>query len=333
MKYMARNQKRRWPKRLVILAVALTVLMAGGVVAARQAYFSGLEPVNANNQTVKTVVIETGASLEQITKQLREAGLIRSEWAFKLYVARKNAASALQAGTYTFSPSQSVAALVTQLTHGKVATDLVTIVPGLSLDQIKTSLINFGFEEDEVENALNPALYAGHPALASKPLRASLEGYIYPDSYQRHAGTTAQQIIAAALDEMDEKLTPEMEKGFAKQGLSPHEAVILASVVEMEVSNTEDRAQVAQVFLTRMEIGMALESDATKKFFDSYHNPGLPPTPISNVSVTSLQAVANPAKTDWLYFVSGDDGKTHFSHTLSEHEANVVKYCTKLCGR
>ncbi len=333
MKYMANNQRRRWPKRLVILAIVLTVLVAGGAFVARQAYYGGLEPVSAGNQTVKTVVIERGTSLEDITKQLREAGLVRSEWAFKLYVARKNAASALQAGTYTFSPSQSVAELVTQLTHGKVATDLVTIIPGLDLGQIKTALINYGFDKDEVEAALNPSLYAGHPALASKPLHASLEGYIYPDSYQRHADTTPQQIIAAALDEMDEKLTPEMEKGFAKQGLSPHEAVILASVVEMEVSSADDRSQVAQVFLTRMEVGMALESDATKKFFDSYHNPGLPPTPISNVSVTALQAVANPAKTDWLYFVSGDDGRTHFSRTLSEHEANVVKYCTKLCGR
>lgn len=333
MKYSVNNQKRRWPKRLVVLGIVLTLVTAGGVLAARQAYFGGLKPVNAGSQAVITVEIKRGASMEEITKQLKEAGLIRSEWAFKLYVARKNAASALQAGTYTFSPSQSVAQLVTQLTHGKVATDLVTVIPGQNLEQIKATLINYGFAKSDVENALNPSFYAGHPALASKPLRASLEGYIYPDSYQRHAGTTPQQIIKAALDEMDEKLTPEMEKGFARQGLSTHEAVILASVVEMEVPRAEDRTQVAQVFLTRMGIGMALESDATKKFFDSYKNPGLPPTPISNVGVTSLQAVANPAKTDWIYFVSGDDGTTHFARTLGEHEDNVAKYCTKLCGR
>lgn len=74
-------------------------------------------------------------------------------------------------------------------------------------------------------------------------------------------------------------------------------------------------------------------SAATKHYFNSYANPGLPPHPISNVSASSLQAVGHPAKTDWLYFVSGDDGTTHFAHTLPEHEANVVKYCTKLCGR
>ncbi len=349
MKYMAHNQKRRWPKRLVIVGVILTLLMAGGAFAARHVYFRGLEPVAAGSQSFRSVVIERGASLEEITKQLKEAGLIRNEWAFKLYVARKNAASALQAGTYTFSPGQSVADLVTQLTHGKVATDLVTIIPAQSIKQIKASLVNYGFAETDVESALNPAFYAGHPALAGKPLRASLEGYIYPDSYQRHADTTPQQIITAALDEMDEKLTPELEKAFAKYGLSPHEGVILASVVEREVSKPEDRRQVAQVFLKRLSIGMRLGSDVTAFYgaslagaepsvlYDSPYNTrlheGLPPTPISNVTIGSLRAVANPASTDWLYFVAGDDGTTHFARTLSQHEANVVRYCTKLCGR
>jgi UPF0755 protein len=124
-----------------------------------------------------------------------------------------------------------------------------------------------------------------------------------------------------------------LRKAFARQGLSTHEAIVLASVVEREVSNSGDRAQVAQVFLKRLRSDIALESDATKIFFDSYENPGLPPSPISNVSVSSLQAVADPAKTTWLYFVTGDDEKTYFSHTLEEHEANVAKHCFDKCGR
>jgi UPF0755 protein len=331
MSYTTRPTKKRWPKRLVIVGVILTVAVVGGLVAARQFYFEGIKPVSAGSQAVKTIEIKSGATLELITVQLKDAGLIRNTWAFKLFVARKKAQSTLQAGTYTFSPSQSVEELVAQLSHGKVATDLVAIIPGQTLDQIRTTFINYGFSEDAIDAALDPSLYASSPALSEKPAGANLEGYIYPDSYQKTSSTTVQQIITKALAEMGEKLTPALRKGFEKQGLTTHEAIILASIVEREVPHPVDRAQVAQVFLKRLRSDIALESNATEHYFNSYRNPGLPPTPISNVSVSSLEAVANPASTSWLYFVSGDDKVTHFSKTLAEHETKVRLYCTKLC--
>ena len=334
MRYTNRVEKRRiWPKRLVVIGFVLLAVVMAGTVFVRYTYNDGLKPVNSASEEVKLITIERGATLDEITKQLEDAGLIRSPWAFKLYVGSKNARDALQAGTYSFSPSQSVAEIVVQLSHGKVNTDLVTIIPGQTLDQIRTTLTNYGYSESEVDAAMDPALYSGNPALVDKPVGANLEGYIYPDSYQKDASTTPQQIIERALDEMNKKLTPDLRKAFAAQGLSVYQAIILASIVEREVSKPEDRAQVAQVFLKRLRIDKALESDATKHYFDSYKTRGLPPTPISNVTANSLQNVANPANSDWLYFVSGDDGTTHFSKTLEEHEANVAKYCTKLCGR
>lgn len=329
MRYTTRPPRRRWPKRLVIALAVLAAVVLGAALFARNAYYDGLKPVNSESQESMLVNIERGSTLDEISKQLEEAGLIRSQWAFKLYVGRKNVRNSLQAGTYSFSPSQSVEQIVAQLSHGKVKTDLVTIIPGQRLERIRNSLINYGFSEADVDAALDPASHAGHPALADKPAGASLEGYIYPDSYQRNASTTPKQIIEKALAEMSKKLTPDLKSAFAARGLSTYQAIILASVVEREVSNQTDREQAAQVFLRRLSIGMALESDATKHYFDSYKNGGLPPEPISNVSVSSLQAVAHPAGTDWLYFVSGDDGTTHFSRTLAEHEANIVKYCSK----
>lgn len=333
MRYTSRQQKRRWPRRIGVILALLAALVLVATVVVRHLYFEGLKPVNTASSAVKLVTVERGATLDQIAQQLHEAGLIRNPWAFKLFVGSKNVRDALQAGTYSFNPSQSVSEIVAQLSHGKVATDLVTIIPGQSLDQIRTTLANYGFDRAEIEEALDPALYAGNPALVDKPRRASLEGYIYPDSYQKDASTQPYQIIKQALAEMNEKLTPDLRSAFSKQRLSTYQAIILASVVEREVSRPADRAQVAQVFLSRLRSDIALESDATKHYFNSYANPGLPPHPISNVSASSLQAVGHPAKTDWLYFVSGDDGTTHFAHTLPEHEANVVKYCTKLCGR
>jgi UPF0755 protein len=198
-----------------------------------------------------------------------------------------------------------------------------------------------------VDKALYPAQYADHPALADKPTNASLEGYLYPDSYQKTADTKPETIIRASLDEMQKHLTPELRAAMSKQGLTVHEGVVLASIVEQEVSKKADKPTVAQVFLLRLKKGMPLGSDVTAFYgsikagqapsvsYDSPYNtrlhPGLPPGPISNVSQASLEAVANPAGSDYLYFVAGDDGNTYFSHTNEEHEALTKQYCKKLC--
>ena len=349
MKYTTKVKRRTWPKRLLLIALALVLLLLGGTAWVRHAYYDGLEPVSGSSEAVQLVTIERGSTLDDITKQLKDAGLIRSPWAFKLYVGSKNVRDALQAGTYSFSPSQSVAEIVVQLSHGKVNTDLVTIIPGQRLDQIRSTLINYGFKESDVDAALDPSAYPSNPALVDKPAAANLEGYIYPDSYQKDSSTSPQQVISKALSEMNDKLTPSLRQAFVAQGLNVYQGITLASIVEKEVSRPEDRAQVAQVFLKRLRLGMRLGSDVTAFYgalrvgqqpsvsYDSPYNTrlhaGLPPTPISNVTVGSLQAVANPAGTDWLYFVSGDDGTTHFAHTLDEHEANVARYCSKLCSQ
>jgi UPF0755 protein len=155
--------------------------------------------------------------------------------------------------------------------------------------------------------------------------------------------------VAASLDQMDKYLTPELRSAFAKQGLNPYQAITLASIIEKEVPKAQDRLQVAQLFLSRLKLGMKLQSDATASYgailagkmpsstYDSAYNTytyaGLPPTPVSNVTISSLKAVGSPSDTQWLYFVSGDDGTTHFARTLDEHEANVQQYCKKLCSQ
>lgn len=349
MKYSSQPPRRRWPKRLAVIVIAGLVLIGGATAAVRYVYDQNLKPLNTSSKEVRVVVIKSGTSVEGIAKKLEDAKVIRSAWAFKLYVSSKEARSALKAGSYELSPSQTVPEIVSQLTHGEVATNLVTILPGQRIDQIRTRLLQDGFIEADVNTALNPATYNGHPALVDKPESASLEGYIYPESYQRDSTTTATQIVGRALDEMNKRLTPDIRSAFAKQGLSTYQGITLASIVEREVSKQEDRDQVAQVFLTRLRDGMRLESDATASYgavlagqkpsskFDSayntYSNAGLPPTPIISVTFSSLKAVAYPASTDWLYFVSGDDGTTHFSHTLAQQEANIERYCTRLCSQ
>lgn len=336
-----------WKKVLIILAIVVACLIATGIGYVTYLYDRDLQAVSEGSSVTITIVIEEGSSPSSIAAQLYDASLIRSTWSFELYSRLHDVAQYLQAGTYDFSPSESVPAIVAQLTHGKVATSLVTILPGQRLDQVRASLIEQGFSETEVDAALEPTQYESSTALASKPKGVSLEGYLYPNSYERTGTSTAKDIIEQALMQFEEHVTPTIQAQFEKQGLTVYQGIILASIVEKEVVTQSDREQAAQVFISRIEVGMQLGSDVTAFYgselagqgqsvvYDTPYNTriysGFPPTPISNVSESSLQAVAYPAATDWLFFVAGDDGVTHFTRTQAEHEAAAAKYCIELC--
>lgn len=348
MKYTSRTPKRRWPRRILIVAVVGLIVIVGGTVGLRYVYDANLKPVSSSTKA-QEVVIRQGATDDEIGKLLQQKGLIRSAWAFRLYISSKEARGELQAGTYEIASNQSVAEIVSLLTHGRIVTNLVTILPGQRLDQVRKRFIQDGFSEAAVDEALDPSNYVGNAALVDKPAAANLEGYLYPDSYQRTSDTSPKEIVTEALAQMDKRLTPDLRAAFARQGLSAYQAIVLASVVEKEVSSQPDRDQVAQVFLKRLRTNTRLQSDVTAFYgailagkapsvdynsvYNTYMHDGLPPTPISNVSISSLHAVAYPANTDWLYFVAGDDGTTHFAKTVAEHNANVAQYCKKLCSQ
>ncbi len=337
------------PKRriwLISLVLAIT-LLAAGVAALRVWYDQNLKPVSSAQQTVYFTV-HSGDSVRYIGNQLQDAGLIRNGHVFETYVRSRELHDKLQAGTYALSPSMSVQQIVDKMASGEVSRNLLTILPGKRLDQIKLIFAKAGYSGKEIKEAFNPATYQGHPALASLPKGASLEGFLYPDSFEKQANTPAKVIIRESLDEMNSRLTPDLVNAFAKHGLSVYKAVTLASIVGQETDNPKDQPIVAQVFYSRLAQAMPLGSDVTAYYaaviagqspslgVDSPYNTrlhtGLPPGPISNVTIDALQAVANPANTDYLYFLFGDDKKMHFAHTNAQHEANIQKYCAKSCA-
>ncbi len=341
------NDRKKWTRIWLILTSVFVVVLVGSLVFIRRLYNHHLTPVNNSDKTVILSVTQ-GASVHEIAADLQDKGLIHSTWSFEWYVRSKESRNKLQAGTYAFTSKQSVQDIVDTIVSGKVTTDLVTILPGQRLDQIKKSLIeNSGFSDKEVERSLNPSLYSDNAALSDKPGSASLEGYLYPDSYQKTADTELKTIIESSLDEMEDILTPEIRTQFTKRGLSVHEAIILASIIDQEVNNPADKPIVSQVFQTRLAKNMNLGSDVTAFYsavinnqspsvsYDSPYNTrmhsGLPPGPIGNVTKQSIEAVAYPSGTDYLFFVAGDDGTTYFSHTLEEHEALTAQHCKKLC--
>lgn len=347
--------KRRqfWLRSLILSAIALLLVAGAVVIGVRRYYQANLKPVSSTHELVE-VNIPEGYLLPQISELLKDKKLIRNKQVFEQYVRNNGAAEDIKAGIYELSPSYSVQEIVAIITEGKIASNLITIAPGFRLDQIRRVFKNSGYSDREIDVALDPAEYLDHPALVDKPHQASLEGYLYPESFQRTSATTARDIVELSLDEMSKRLTPEIRAAFSAQGLSVFQAITLASVVEREVASQADRDQAAQVFLKRLQTGMKLQSDATSSYgamidgvldqlsyqevlayqsaYNTYLNEGLPPGPISNMTEGALRAVAEPANTDWLYFVSGDDGITYFSRTIEEHEQLTKQHCGELCG-
>jgi UPF0755 protein len=348
MKYSLKNRNKSVTRLLLFGAIVSTVLVMLAIFGVRYAYNQNLKAVSGSER-VQLITVPSGASAQDVGVLLKQAGLIKQAWAFEWYIRNNNLRDSIQAGTYALRQNMGIVEIVKVVTKGEVATDLFTILPGQRIDQVRQALLNAGYTAKQVDAALSPAQYKNHPALVDKPATANLEGYLYPESFQKTATTKPEELIKASLDEMQKRLTPDIRSAFARQKLTVYEGVILASIIEQEVSKAEDKAKVAQVFLLRREKGMEFGSDPTAfygallagqeptVFHDSPYNTrkytGFPPGPISNVSQASLEAVANPAGTDYLYFVAGDDGITHFSHTLQEHEALTAKYCKKLCSQ
>lgn len=342
LKHWGRPWYRKWQIwMLVVLGVFL--LCAGGLVTW---YTLALQPKSSTEQKVQLVVAE-GDSSATIIDKLSSGGLIRSSLATRLYVELSGNKGKMQAGGYILSPTQSVSELISHITAGKTDEQLVTIPPGRTLKELREDLKKFGYSDSDIDAAY--AAKYNSPLLADKPAEASLEGYIYPESFQLVAGQPLSALFEKSFDELYSKLQADgMIEKFKAHGLNLHQALTLASIVQKEVSDPTTQKQVAQVFYKRLADGMVLGSDVTFEYaaaqlgvtpavdidspYNTRRNPGLPPGPIANMNYTALQAVADPAAGDYLYFVAGDDGVTYFSRTVEEHEANVAAHCHKLCS-
>lgn len=343
-------------KSWLILAVII-ILAAGGAYGARVWYNRNLGAVSSSQQIVY-FPIASGSSLHDISTDLKNAGLIRSSTAFETYVRGKQLYAKMQAGTYALTPSMTTPQIVDKIVKGEVSKNLLTILPGKTINQIRQAFKQAGYSDSELDVAFDPSTYPDEPVLDNLPSGASLEGFLYPDSFQKEAGTPAQSIVRESLEEMQKHLTPGIVKGFSAHGLNIYQGVTLASIVYKESGNPQYEPTVAQVFLSRIKQGATLGSDVTALYgagkdgvnlpsddsravaiainHDSPYNtrihPGLPPGPISNMTDDALKSVASPSHTDYLYFVNGADCRLHFAKTIQEHNQNIQKYGAKECS-
>jgi UPF0755 protein len=328
---------------IIGIIILLLVLLGAGCFAW---YKVSLTPVDGSNKGRVRVEIASGSSPAQIARLLEEKKLVRSQFAFDIYTRITGKRSTLQAGTYSLSPSESTESIAAHIVSGKTDEFNFTFLPGATLAENRTKLISAGYSKAEVDTALNKTY--SHPLLQDKPASADLEGYIYGETYKFSSSATVEEVLTKTFDEYYAKIQENnLIEGFKAHGLNLYQGITLASIIQREVSAHGDQKQVAQVFYSRLAQGMALGSDVTYQYaakklgvapspnLDSPYNTrkytGLPPGPIATPGLTALQAVANPASGDYLYFLSGDDDITYFARTNAEHEANIRDHCKVKC--
>lgn len=332
--------------RLIVIglagAAAVVVLVVGCIIW----FLVSLRPVSATQTTLAVIEFTAGESTETLATELKKKGVIRNAAAFSIYTTITNQRRKLQAGTYEVKPTQSTPEVVRMIADGDVASNVLLFTEGSTSFKLRELLRTQGLSDQDVNQALG-AQYA-NTVLKQRPAGASLEGYLFPDTYQLPKTTLATEIVQQMLDNFERKLgATDFIQKYAERGLSLHQAVTLASIVDREVRSERDQAMVAQLYLNRLQRGMMLQADPTAIYgaelagkptkpvsaaievsspYNTYKIKGLPPGPIGNPGLSALKAVAYPTPNDYLYFISGKDGTTHFAKTYEEHQRNIERY-------
>jgi UPF0755 protein len=292
----------------------------------------------------KDVVIEVpvGMSVPALSDLLHGQGLVRSAGKFRWLVRFKGAARQIKAGEYQLSTGLRPGELLNKIIRGEVRLHQITFPEGYTLKQMAELLeaSNLVNAESFIATATNPPFVhsLGIPA-------TSLEGYLFPDTYRFAKGLPVETVLRSFVTMFNQHFGPVQEEQARKLGFTRHQVVILASVVEKETAVAEERPLIAGVFLNRLRKRVRLQSDPTVIYglrnfdgnltrahlqldtpYNTYTRRGLPIGPICNPGAASIQAVLNPTSTSYLYFVAKKDGTHHFSKTLVEHNAAVLRH-------
>jgi len=331
-------------KKIIVSVFALAII------AAAAAAYSVYAPNSFSEAAV--IRIDEGMSAGMIGRALKSRGLIRSSLAFKWYVAYSGSAQKLVSGTHEIKAGSSISSIVAQLKSmdNSSRERTITAIEGWRLKELAAYLAKEGIaSEESFMAAAKINDWSGKYPFLGDPKIRSLEGFLYPDTYNIFIDATPEDIIKKMLDEFDSKVTAQMRSDLRSRGRSLLEAVTLASIIEREISNKpeydSDRRIVSGIFWSRLEIGMGLQSDATVNYatgksmtrptlkdleidspYNTYKYRGLPPGPINSPSLASISAAIYPAETDYLYFLTDENGKAYFAATYDGHLKNIRLY-------
>jgi UPF0755 protein len=331
-----------------IVAVILTlVLLATAALGAfvYTTYQRAHEPYKGFSEDEIFYTVAPGASSSSIAEVLQEKGVIENSRLFLAVLWYRGTTQRLQAGEYRFSEPASTVEVIDRLERGDVFYLSVTIPEGLTLAETATLYEEKGLGDAE---ELRRVFRRSDLIASIDPEAWDLEGYLFPETYQLPRRPAAEDIAVAMVSRFKSVFDADRKRKAETLELSARELVTLASIVEKETGQADERPLIASVFWNRLNMGMPLQSDPTIIFalklqenysgnlrrtdlemdspYNTYLHRGLPPGPIASPGLEAIDAVLEPPDTKFLYFVSKNDGSHHFSRTLREHNQAVRKY-------
>ncbi|WP_395940686.1 endolytic transglycosylase MltG [Bacillus sp. CH30_1T] len=360
-KLLERQEEAKVIRKIVGLVILCLVIIIGGTAIGGYLYVnSALKPVDPDNTKPVKVEIPIGSGVTSIGNILEEEGIVKNSTVFKYYVKFNNE-SGFQAGSYDLTPSMTLNEIVNSLKTGKVmrkAEFKITIPEGLQLDQIAELIADKSpYKKEEIVNKLNDKkwleqLKQEYPALITdeifkKEIKRPLEGYLYPATYPFYEKKPSLEAILTKMIAQTNEVLAQNEGAMSDREYTAHELLTLSSLIEEEATEKADRGKISSVFYNRIEEGMPLQTDPTVLYalgkhkkrtvykdlevdspYNTYKVKGLPPGPIANAGVSSIEAALEPEETEYYYFLASANGSVYYSETLEEHNEKKAKYIT-----
>lgn len=330
-------------------------------------YLVSLQPVDSADTSAQKIVIAEGQSFATIAHNLEARSVVKNAFTFEIMARLSGKHNQVKAGTCTLTRSESAEQILDKITSGCHDFKVITFYPGATIHESLSKptsmdvigvLLAAGYGQEDIDLALSKTYTTdGINLFADKPTGTDFEGYIYGETYYVDMDATVEDILQTAFDQMASDIQKgSYEAKFKARGLTLYQGITLASIVQRELSCSsgmtscyEDQQKIAQIFYSRLDSSMTLGSDVTFYYaadklgvapstdIDSPYNTrryaGLPPGPIAAPGKHALDAVANPASTDYLFFLAGDDGIVYYAHTNEEHQANITAHCQVLCSQ
>lgn len=300
------------------------------------------QPANSQGSPV-TFTIHSGETLESVAQRLEDAHLIKNKDILVSFGILEGIDRHLKEGKYVFSPKDNFFQILQKIKKGNVLPAKVLVIKeGDTLTDVQNLLkTNFSFKEDIRQEKVGD-WQKQFSFLDDAPKQANLEGYLFPDTYYFSQSASLNDIVQKLLSHFQEKVTL-FQSAIAQAG-GMRRTIILASLLEKEVSGLQDKEIVAGIIEKRIKIGMPIQIDAAVRYglqkkgpllkkdisidspYNTYRHRGLPPGPICNPGLESIQAALHPRKTSYLYYLTTPKGKVIFSRTLREHNIAKAKY-------
>ncbi len=330
----------------LVASILVIAIVVGGSYAALSYYW--LSPTE-KFAPPRELTIEKGEPFRQIARALGDTGVVRSALVLRLYGQMSQTARQIKPGDYAFNGGERIPDVMRHLVRGDFVVVTVTIPEGLTVHQIAERLAETGLVcEDEFEQAAREGAMVR--ALGLMPLGA--EGYLFPATYRFSPHAKTNDVLAAMLARFYQVLTPAVEERMFEAGLDARRLVTMASIVEKEAKAPGERRLIAGVFYNRLRLKMPLQSDPTAEYeldggkesaasavhtasaFNTYDFTGLPPGPIANPGLKSIEAALYPTQTEFLYFFVAREGGTHvFSKSFDEHRRAIATERKPPAGR